>query len=71
MRIVLGGINDSDDGPVEREAALLVRVFLVALVAKEVAEEGSRKRVFGAVTIEFATLLATCLHHVIPICNLE
>ena len=38
MRIILGGINDGDDGTVEREGALLVRVFLVALVAEEVAE---------------------------------
>ena len=71
MRIILGGINDSDDGPVEREGALLVRVFLVALVAEEVAEEGSRKGSFGAVAMDFATLLATCTHHVIPICKLE
>ena len=71
MRIVLVGAKDGDDGPGEREEDSFVRVFLLALVAEEVAEQGSRRGLFGAVGSEFATLLATCMHHVMPLCNLE
>lgn len=71
MRIILGGASDGDDEPVEREGVLFVRVFPVSLLAEKEADEDSRKGIFGAVVMEFATLLTTCTHHVIPKCNLE
>ena len=55
----------------EEEEELFVCVFLLALVAEEVAEQGSGRGLFGAVGSEFDTLLATCMHHVMPMCNLE
>lgn len=73
MWIILGGAtDDDDDGPSEREEEeLFVCVFLLELVAEEVAEQGSGRGLFGAVGSEFDTLLATCTHHVMPMCNLE
>lgn len=70
MRCVLGGASDGDDEPVER-GVFCVRVFPVSLLVEEEADEGSRKDIFRAVVMEFATLIATCTHHAIPKCNLE
>lgn len=71
MRCILGGASEGGDEPVEREGFFLVRSFPVSLLPEEDADEGSHKEIFGAVVMEFATLLATCTHHAIPKCNLE
>ena len=71
MRVILGGAKDGDDGPREREEDLSVRTILLALAAEEVAGQGSRGGLFDVVGSEFAIRLATCMHHVMPLCNLE